>query len=99
MPLDTKWDPRSAFCPKTPRSINPKTLDDSVSTFLMTNSVTVGEPQLQPRKDYEDYARFINDTYADEKHDMLNYTVSSLNRTGGFKTMKYNPLNTLRTYS
>jgi len=59
----------------------------------------IGEPQLQPRKDYEDYARFINDTYADEKNDMLNYTVSSLNRTGGFKTMKYNPLNTLRTYS
>jgi hypothetical protein len=22
---------------------------------------------MEPRKDYEDYSRFINDTYADEK--------------------------------
>jgi hypothetical protein len=31
---------------------------------------------------------------------MLNQTVSTLNKTGGFENMKnYNPINTLRTYS
>lgn len=43
---------------------------------------------LLPRKDYDDYTRFINDTYTEEKEDMLNQTVSSLNRSGAFK-IKY----------
>lgn len=31
---------------------------------------------------------------------MLNQTVSTLNKTGGFENMQnYNPINTLRTYS
>jgi hypothetical protein len=60
----------------------------------------VDDPSLQPRKDYDDYTRFINDTYAEEKEDMLNQTVSNLNKTGGFENMqKYNPIMTLRTYS
>ena len=56
---------------------------------------------LQPRKDYDDYTRFINDTYTEEKEDMLSQTVSNLNKTGGFHSFSkgYNPLNTLRTYS
>ena len=57
---------------------------------------------LQPRKDYDDYTRFINDTYTEEKEDMLHQTVSNLNRTGAFQakySQGYNPLNTLRTYS
>lgn len=63
----------------------------------------VDQPMLQPRKDYDDYTRFINDTYTEEKEDMLSQTVTNLNRTGGFdfrhSTGGYNPLNTLRTYS
>lgn len=27
----------------------------------------IDKPHLQPRKDYDDYTRFINDTYAEEK--------------------------------
>jgi hypothetical protein len=99
MQSDTKLGHRRDFYPRTPRSTNPKISDDSVSTLILLKVCIVGEPQLQPRKDYDDYSRFINDTYSEEKHDMLNYTVSSLNRTGGFKSMGYNPLNTLRTYS
>lgn len=34
------------------------------------------KPFMQPRKDYDDYAKFINDTYTDEKINMLNRTVS-----------------------
>ena len=30
---------------------------------------------------------------------MLNQTVTTLNRTGGFSTPNYNPIHTLRTYS
>jgi len=62
----------------------------------------IDQPLLQPRKDYDDYTRFINDTYTEEKEDMLSQTVSNLNRTGGFASKYstgYNPLNTLRTYS
>lgn len=58
----------------------------------------IDRPMLQPRKDYDDYTRFINDTYTEEKEDMLSQTVSNMNRTGAFDT-GYNPLNTLRTYS
>jgi hypothetical protein len=29
--------------------------------------MTADKPFMEPRKDYEDYSRFINDTYADEK--------------------------------
>ena len=54
---------------------------------------------MQPRKDYDDYTRFINDTFSDNKDNMLNKTVSNLNRTGGFKTKGFNPMDTLRTYS
>jgi hypothetical protein len=64
--------------------------------------LSVDQPLLQPRKDYDDYTRFINDTYTEEKEDMLSQTVSNLNRTGGFASKYstgYNPLNTLRTYS
>jgi hypothetical protein len=56
---------------------------------------------MQPRKDYDDYTKFINDTFANEKEVMLNSTMNKLNKTGGFHSVKnsYNPMNTLRTYS
>jgi len=51
-----------------------------------------------PRKDYDDYARFINDTYSGEKEAMLSNTVNFENTRGTF-SKNYNPLHTLRTYS
>jgi len=51
---------------------------------------------MEPRKDYEDYSRFINDTYADEKVNMLSQTVQS--QKGHFSKF-YNPTNTLRAHS
>lgn len=53
---------------------------------------------MQPRKDYDDYTRFINDTYSGEKEKMLTNTVSFEHKRGTF-TKNYNPLHTLRTYS
>ena len=52
---------------------------------------------MQPRKDYDDYTKFINDTYTDEKINMLNRTVTLEAKRGTFKD--YNPTMTLRTYS
>ena len=52
---------------------------------------------MQPRKDYDDYTKFINDTYTDEKINMLNKTVTLEAKRGTFK--EYNPTMTLRTYS
>ena len=52
---------------------------------------------MQPRKDYDDYTKFINDTYTDEKINMLNKTVDLESKRGSFKGGK--PTETLRTYS
>ena len=30
---------------------------------------------MQPQRDYDDYSRFINDTFLPKKHDLLNNTV------------------------
>jgi hypothetical protein len=53
---------------------------------------------MEPRKDYEDYSKFINDTYAEEKVNMLSQTVESENRKGNF-TKYQNPTITLRAQS
>jgi len=53
---------------------------------------------MRPRKDYDDYTKFINDTFAAEKEGMLSGTVDHMNRTGGFKTAA-NPMDTLKTQS
>ena len=53
------------------------------------------KPFMEPRKDYEDYSRFINDTYADEKIQMLSQTVESESKKGAFSKY-YNPTITLR---
>lgn len=52
---------------------------------------------MQPRKDYDDYTKFINDTYTDEKINMLNKTVDLEAKRGSLKGSK--PTDTLRTYS
>ena len=53
---------------------------------------------MRPRKDYDDYTKFINDTFAAEKEGMLTGTVEHMSRTGGFKTAS-NPMDTLKTQS
>jgi len=52
---------------------------------------------MQPRKDYDDYSRFINDTFVDEKVNMLSQTVSFGTKLGGSRME--NPAKSLRTYS
>lgn len=45
--------------------------------------IVADKPFMQPRKDYDDYTKFINDTYTDEKINMLHKTVSiDASRTG-----------------
>jgi hypothetical protein len=51
---------------------------------------------MRPRKDYDDYTKFINDTFTQEKTSMINGTVSHMNKTGGFN-MASNPMDTLKT--
>lgn len=43
---------------------------------LNLNFCIADKPFMQPRKDYDDYTKFINDTYTEEKINMLNKTVS-----------------------
>jgi hypothetical protein len=57
---------------------------------------------MEPRKDYDDYSRFINDTYIDEKTEMLNQTLDFAERRKshlGTGNKMQNPLLSLRTYS
>ena len=63
------------------------------------NCFLVENPHMQPRKDYEDYSRFINDTYSTEKEAMLTKTCNNLEKIGDVPSKYHNPLNTLRTYS
>ena len=52
---------------------------------------------MKPRKDYDDYTKFINDTFANQKEGMLAGTVDHMNKTGGFNTGNGNPMDTLKT--
>jgi hypothetical protein len=54
---------------------------------------------MQPRRDYDDYTKFINDTYSEEKENMLSKTVSCYNKAGYNTTTRTNPVQHLRTYS
>jgi hypothetical protein len=61
-------------------------------------NLLVDKPLMKPRKDYDDYTKFINDTFAVEKEGMLNETVDYMSKTGGFNTTS-NPMDTLKTQS
>ena len=59
----------------------------------------IEKPDLQKRKDYDDYTKFINDTYSAEKEHMLSQTLSQQKKTEGFKSaFTAKSLNTLSTY-
>ena len=50
------------------RLTSPKTSDGLVSYLFITNfSFIADKPEMEPRKDYDDYTSFINDAYAEEK--------------------------------
>lgn len=57
----------------------------------------VEKPFMQPHKDYDDYTKFINDTYSDKKTELLNQTFKL--RRKSEVSQKYNPLESMRTYS
>lgn len=57
------------------------------------------KPYMEPRKDYDDYSRFINDTYVEEKTEMLNQTCNFAEKRKSYAPTKLNPLSSLRTYS
>jgi len=59
----------------------------------------VDKPLMKPRRDYDEYTKFINDTFASEKEGMLMGTVDHMNRTGGFSAFNRHPMDTLRTQS
>ena len=52
---------------------------------------------MRPRRDYDEYTKFINDTFVSEKEGLVVGTVDAMNKTGGFQTSNGNPMNTLRT--
>ena len=84
-----------------------KISDDLVSITIIFYHVStvfvfiVDNPNMQPRRDYDDYSRFINDTYLPKKHDLLNNTVQYETKNSGDKPGKNldRKLLTLRTHS
>ena len=59
----------------------------------------VDKPFLRPRRDYDEYTKFINDTFTSEKESLVTGTVDHMNKTGGFESAKTNPLDTLKTFT
>ena len=59
----------------------------------------VDKPFLRPRRDYDEYTKFINDTFVSEKESLVNSTVDHMHKTGGFSAAKANPMDTLRTFT
>ena len=41
------------------------------STLFLIFILIAADPEMQPRKDYDDYTSFINDAYAEEKGQIL----------------------------
>ena len=54
---------------------------------------------MQPRKDYEDYSKFINDTFSEQRVNLLNRTVDFERKSGLGDNEVYTKVNTLRTMS
>ena len=54
---------------------------------------------MEPRKDYDDYSRFINDTYVEEKTEMLNHTLDLHERRKSTTQRNFNPFLELTTFS
>lgn len=53
----------------------------------------IDKPLMKPRRDYDEYTKFINDTFANEKEGMLMGTIDHMARSGSFQ----NPNVTLKT--
>jgi len=84
-PIGHNVEPKERFLSQNTKEYKPKNFRRFIE-----------HPNMRPRKDYDDYTRFINDTYSVKKEQMLNNTVSFENKKGAF-SKTYNPLNTLRT--
>jgi len=55
---------------------------------------------MKPRRDYDEYTKFINDTYTSEKEDILMGTVYHMNKTPmRFSPFKRHPIDTVRSQS
>ena len=75
--LDIMWNQNKDSSHKIHLNTNQKISEDLVSIqnkikFKIFFELIVDAPLMQPRKDYEDYAKFINDTFSDKKTEMLN---------------------------
>lgn len=54
---------------------------------------------MRPRRDYDEYTKFINDTFTSEKESLVTGTVGHMNKTGGFGGARANPMETLKTFT
>jgi hypothetical protein len=48
----------------------------------------IDKPQMIPKKDYIDYSRFINDTFAEEKEQILNKTMENVDASRSISTLR-----------
>jgi hypothetical protein len=78
-----------------------KTSEDLVSSSNSNCSFVclVEKPNIEPKRDYDDYTKYINETYAEKKDNVLSKTVTA--SSGGFghkfDNGTMNTLNCLRT--
>ena len=98
MQLDTIFNQNRDLRLRLDQSISQRISGDLVSkTLLLFTYYLVEKPFMQPHKDYDDYTKFINDTYSEKKTELLNQTFKL--RRKSEVSQKYNPLESMRTYS
>lgn len=69
------------------------------SLIILTCISLVDDPDSVPKRDYNDYTKFINDTYLNEKEKLMNQTFSEMHKAGRTPSKDYSPLETLRSPS
>lgn len=64
-PIGHNVEPKERFLSQNTKEYKPKNFRRFIE-----------HPSMRPRKDYDDYTRFINDTYSAKKEQMLSNTVN-----------------------
>lgn len=57
------------ICHKTDKNLIQRTLEDLV--FILQLILIVENPKLKPKKDYDDYTKYVNEEFSSKKYSIL----------------------------
>ena len=59
---------RLDICHRVAQSLNQRILGDSVLLLLIFHNLLVENPEIKPKKDYDDYTKHLNVELSDKKY-------------------------------